>query len=225
MTKTLGFLTGVCLTAAVFVLVLDGWPHRQPEETLPATVASDNDPLDATPSAVGEVSLHVETPHASATVAGKTDSSIPSASSVAGLIKAATAVTDSSIPPAAAQIPGDTGQPSLSTVSPQADESTTAEPQAVAEQAGSTDSSAPDQARPDDTGDSDATRSHLFWSPFRSEWAARGFAGRLGSATQITIDVVEVGSGRYRAAFDYQDENERLELIERIESITGLQLE
>ena len=67
--------------------------------------------------------------------------------------------------------------------------------------------------------------SYLFWSPFRSEWSAQGFAGRLSSATQVPVEVVSTGPGKYRVAFSYQDETERLARIERIETITGLKLE
>jgi hypothetical protein len=76
-----------------------------------------------------------------------------------------------------------------------------------------------------DTDKHDTARTHIFWSPFRSEWAARGFARRLTNATQIPIEIVEAGSGQYRVSFDYRDEVQRQEHVERIESITGLQLE
>jgi hypothetical protein len=83
----------------------------------------------------------------------------------------------------------------------------------------------PAQASIDEWMGGETTRSHIFWSPFRSQWAAEGFARRLTNATQIPIEIVEAGSGQYRVAFDYRDEGQRLEHIERIESITGLQLE
>jgi hypothetical protein len=69
----------------------------------------------------------------------------------------------------------------------------------------------------------DAVR-FVFWSPFRSERAARGFAERLSLATAVRVDVVHLAPGRYRVAFDYRDEAERRALLERIEQITGLQL-
>lgn len=72
---------------------------------------------------------------------------------------------------------------------------------------------------------SSAEATHRFWSPFRSEWAARGFAGRLTSATQVPVEVIEAGPGNYRVAFRYQDETERLARIQRIETVTGLKLE
>jgi hypothetical protein len=83
----------------------------------------------------------------------------------------------------------------------------------------------PDPDRLRFVGEGSAPRSHIFWSPFRREWAANGFARRLTDATQINIDVIEVKRGSYRAAFNYQDESQRLEHMDRIESITGLQLE
>lgn len=64
----------------------------------------------------------------------------------------------------------------------------------------------------------------VFWSPFRSERAARGFADRLSLATAVRVDVVHLAPGRFRVAFDYRDEAERRTLLERIEQITGLQL-
>ncbi|MEN8762823.1 MAG: hypothetical protein ABF290_10345, partial [Thiogranum sp.] len=76
-----------------------------------------------------------------------------------------------------------------------------------------------------DLPDSGDGGTYLFWSPFRSEWAARGFAGRLTLATQVPVEVINAGPAEYRAAFSYRDETERLARIERIETITGLKLE
>ncbi len=73
--------------------------------------------------------------------------------------------------------------------------------------------------------DDSTSRTHVFWSPFRSAWAARGFTRRLSNATQIDIKVVETGPGRYRAAFDYHDDDQRIDFVERIESTTGLELD
>lgn len=83
------------------------------------------------------------------------------------------------------------------------------------------------QAQADTAGlaDSGDPGIHLFWSPFRSEWSARGFAQRLSSATRVPVEVVNAGPGKYRVAFSYQDETERLARIERIETVTGLNLE
>lgn len=66
---------------------------------------------------------------------------------------------------------------------------------------------------------------YLFWSPFRSEWAAQGFAGQLSLATDVPVEVVNEGPGKYRVGFSYQDETQRQALVSRIETITGLELE
>jgi len=76
-----------------------------------------------------------------------------------------------------------------------------------------------------DRKDTGATSTYLFWSPFRSEWAAQGFAGRLTASTQVPVEVVNAGPGNYQVAFSYQNETDRLARIERIETITGLKLE
>lgn len=67
--------------------------------------------------------------------------------------------------------------------------------------------------------------SYLFWSPFRSAWAAAGFAGRLSAATDVPVEVIESVPGTYRVAFRYHDEAERRARVNLIEAITGLELE
>ena len=81
-----------------------------------------------------------------------------------------------------------------------------------------------EQTQEDDEGRND-TGLYLFWSPFRSTWAAEGFAGRLTVSTQVPVDVVTTAPGEHRVAFSYRDETERLARIQRIESVTGLKLE
>jgi hypothetical protein len=76
-----------------------------------------------------------------------------------------------------------------------------------------------------DGQDHDQPGTYLFWSPFRSEWAAQGFARRLTSATQVPVEVIAAAPGAYRVAFSYQDELQRQAWIDRIQTITGLQLE
>ena len=85
----------------------------------------------------------------------------------------------------------------------------------------------PAAAQADASGGRDATASgtYLFWSPFRSVWAAQGFARRLTAATQVPVEVVDGGPGNYRVAFSYQDELQRRARMDRITTITGLTLE
>lgn len=66
---------------------------------------------------------------------------------------------------------------------------------------------------------------YVFWSPFRSKWAAQGFAGRLSLATDVPVEVVVAGPGNYRVGFRYRDEAERQARVGLIETITGLELE
>ena len=63
------------------------------------------------------------------------------------------------------------------------------------------------------------------WSPFHSKWAAEGFAQRLSQATAVPVEVVNAGAGNYQVVFSYRDDGERQALVERIETITGLELE
>ena len=63
------------------------------------------------------------------------------------------------------------------------------------------------------------------WSPFRSQWAAQGFARRLMQATDVPVEVVNEGPGNFQVVFSYRDDGERLARIKRIESVTGLELE
>jgi len=69
------------------------------------------------------------------------------------------------------------------------------------------------------------TSRYRLWSPFRSEWAAQGFAQRLTLATDVPVEVVNEGPGNYQVVFNYQDELERQALVEHIETVTGLELE
>ena len=62
------------------------------------------------------------------------------------------------------------------------------------------------------------------WSPFRSQWAAQGFARRLALATEVPVEVVNESPGVYQVVFHYRDDAERRSQLQRIESITGLEL-
>jgi hypothetical protein len=77
----------------------------------------------------------------------------------------------------------------------------------------------------DDRNDAAAVSRYQVWSPFRSEWAANGFARRLALATDVPVEVINESPGNYQVVFSYRDDGERQALIERIETVTGLELE
>ena len=64
----------------------------------------------------------------------------------------------------------------------------------------------------------------IIWKPFRTESSALGFAERLRSVTGLGIEVQQQSPTQYVVAFPYDDEEERLRNIERIENQTGLVL-
>lgn len=66
---------------------------------------------------------------------------------------------------------------------------------------------------------------YLVWSPFKSEWAAQGFARRLTLATDVPVEVRNDGSGNYQVVFSYRDDSERQAMVRQIETVTGLELE
>jgi hypothetical protein len=67
-------------------------------------------------------------------------------------------------------------------------------------------------------------RQHLFWSPFRSELSARGFANGIGQRSGLEIRVIRSAPMSYRLAFDYREEPQRLARSAQIETATGLDL-
>jgi hypothetical protein len=66
---------------------------------------------------------------------------------------------------------------------------------------------------------------YLVWSPFRSEWAAEGFARRLALAADVPLEVRNEGPENYQVIFRYRDDGERQAMVRQIETITGLELE
>ena len=66
---------------------------------------------------------------------------------------------------------------------------------------------------------------YLVWSPFRSEWAAKGFARRLTLATEVPVEVINEGAENYQVIFSYRDDSERQAMVTQIENVTGLELE
>ena len=225
MSKALGFLTGVCLTVAACVLVLDRWQLGQTGEASRTAMATDIEPLGAMPDATDTASVTSDDEPEALSVYTVTDDAPSSLAPAADAEKIA------------AVDPGAVVPSSLNTGMAKAEQQHARVDLSAARLAAAADKhipgvSAKGVASPAqnrdlqvDTDKHDSARTHIFWSPFRSEWAARGFARRLTNATQIPIEIVEAGSGQYRVSFDYQDEVQRQEHVERIESITGLQLE
>ena len=76
-----------------------------------------------------------------------------------------------------------------------------------------------------DRNDATAVSRYQVWSPFRSEWAAQGFARRLALATDVPLEVVNESPGSYQVVFNYRDDGERQALVRHIETVTGLELE
>jgi hypothetical protein len=76
-----------------------------------------------------------------------------------------------------------------------------------------------------DRGDAMAMSRYRVWTPFRSEWAANGFARRLVQATAVPVEVLNESPGNYQVFFSYRDDGERRAMIKHIETVTGLELE
>ena len=66
---------------------------------------------------------------------------------------------------------------------------------------------------------------HSFWQPFTSEISARGFAARLEQLTGLDFQVRRAGVGEYEVAFAHLDDRQRQAHLERIQTVTGLELE
>jgi len=73
--------------------------------------------------------------------------------------------------------------------------------------------------------DSSEVSRYLVWSPFKSEWAAQGFARRLTLATDVPVEVRNEGPGNFQVVFNYRDDGERQAMVRQIETVTGLDLE
>lgn len=65
---------------------------------------------------------------------------------------------------------------------------------------------------------------HAFWTPFRSEIAAKGFVRRLESVTGLDYRIVKVRNGVYQVTFSYLDDTERSTKLSQISAATGLDL-
>ena len=84
------------------------------------------------------------------------------------------------------------------------------------------DASAADSVPAEETDDIGAW--HAFWTPFRSEASANGFAARLGRDTDREYRVLRTGPGEYRVAFHHINDNDRRARLVEIEQVSGLKL-
>jgi hypothetical protein len=80
------------------------------------------------------------------------------------------------------------------------------------------------EALPPPPGTGGAGGWHAFWTPFRSEASATGFARHLERATGESYRVVRTGPGAYRVAFWHEGEDERSRRLLAIEQASGLSL-
>jgi len=85
---------------------------------------------------------------------------------------------------------------------------------------------------PQDTAHSDALPDplsgphwYVFWKPFRSEIAARGFIARLERVTGLDYRIVKVKSGVYEVSFAYGSDAELDRHLSQIHAATGLDLQ
>ena len=65
---------------------------------------------------------------------------------------------------------------------------------------------------------------HVFWTPFRTEIAARGFVGRLESVTGLDYRVTKLRTGAWQVAFAYANAGDVDAGLEQIAAATGLDL-
>jgi len=255
MMRAIGFLSGVCLTVAALVLVLDSRENRPPAamtpvptaEQLSQVVAAIAEHVDLVPEA--NLSAQDVTPPPETTTAGNepqraVDTGAPDVAPQPEGQASAEAVAPQPQPATAdyeAQRAVDTAAPdriqqpevqaAAEAVASRPHTAVTGnDPQRAVDTAAPAPGQQPDvpaAAQADASSGRDGTESgtFLFWSPFRSMWAAEGFARRLTAATQVPVEVVDGGPGNYRVAFGYHDELQRRARVDRITTITGLTLE
>jgi len=237
MIRATGFLLGVCLSVAALLLLLDSRESRQPANVTQATgnttvaelsgvVAAIAEQVDVLPAENESGQLGPADPEP-ATADGEPQSGFMETT---GDVTAEDDSEGSTVSVAEAVLSQAENASNRVISSDHESRTTDNEPQNGFEASGLDKEHRLDVQAEAQTGGSDRENSgaggtYLFWSPFRSEWSARGFAGRLTSATQVPVEVINAGPGEYRVAFSYQDETERLARIERIETITGLKLE
>jgi len=236
MMRAIGFLSGVCLTVAAVLLVLGSRESPPPQTVAQAPSAStaeelavrDPSPTVAegvsaqTPSAPTPEELAVEAPAPPKPQELSAPAPPPPTPEALAKMVAAIAEHVDTTPEANESEQAVAPQPQAATAGGDTQSAVEASAPAPAPQP---DVQTTTAAGAFDGQDHDQPGTYLFWSPFRSEWAAQGFARRLTSATQVPVEVIAAAPGAYRVAFSYQDELQRQAWIERIQTITGLQLE
>ena len=65
---------------------------------------------------------------------------------------------------------------------------------------------------------------HAFWTPFKTEIAARGFIGRLEAVTGLDYRVTKLRTGAWQVAFAYRSDADVDAALEQIAAATGLDL-
>jgi len=218
MMRAIGFLSGICLTAAALLLMLDTRESRSPEDVRPVPTAEQ---LSQVVAAIAEEVDLVPEPNLSGQ--DVTPQPEPAAAGNEPQRAVNTKAPD--------RVQQSETQAAAKTVASQPHTTATGNEQkravATAAPASEQQTDVPEAAQTDSSGERDSAGSgiYTFWSPFRSVWAAQGFARRLTAATQVPVEVVDGGPGNYRVAFSYHDEQQRRARMERITTITGLTLE
>ena len=84
-----------------------------------------------------------------------------------------------------------------------------------------------DQSKPQPISPAEESQGswEAFFTPFRSQASAEGFARFLGSATGHDFRVARAGAGQYRVWFRIEDGESRPQRIAEIEAATGMRLQ
>jgi hypothetical protein len=214
MMRATGFFLGTVLMLAVFLFALSAGISPMPVKK----VDSHETDLPEGPAATAE--LPVE---------DGIDSVTPPAVDTAGLDEADPLEVTGSDPAATAAVPVEHGVDSVVHMAADTASLEEADPPEVAGSGLELDPQSWNQSLAAfdtaDRNDATAVSRYLVWSPFHSKWAAQGFARRLTVATDVPVEVVNEGPGNYQVVFSYRDDGERQAMVERIETVTGLELE
>jgi len=230
MMRITGFLAGVGLTIATFMIILNSRDNRQAEISAASTVGHVQAELAAVVEAIAErVDVVKSGDKPDQAVAPDPESGMVDPDLQSGSVEASGAST----PGESSDMSTDmVARADVVQVANKPDQSITTDVEAQQDFQGygpDQDYQPEDQAQATtesaDQEDTDTSGTYLFWSPFRSEWAAQGFAERLTLSTQVPVEVFYTGPGNYRVAFSYRNEVDRRVRIEHIETITGLKLE